>query len=144
MGVVIFKIFKIGDYMEYKINNAEEVPELLSGVKKCLLKHLKDNKMLSADLYKHFPAVEVVFIMFRGGMDLKKCFKLLDLVNYELEPFTQVETDKRLWWFINALAWDSNKEKLRGILKERYVAEEKAKLNTLVTATVESKEKKRI
>lgn len=129
--------------MGYKINNVDEIPDLLVEVKRYVLKYMEDSEILD-DYDRFISAVSVVFEVFSNVMDLKTAFKLLDLLNYDLEDVGYMDTDKRLWWFLNALAWDANKEKLRKILNERYVAEEKEKISDLVTATVGNKEKKRI
>ena len=127
--------------MKYKINNTNEIPELLNKVKSYLSDFLESNGML--DDYDKYPSEDVVMIMFTNVMDLETCFKLLNLLDYSLEEI-DLDPDQRLWWFLNSLAWDVDKKGIGHILNRRYSLEEKEKISDLVTAPVGNQEKKRI
>ncbi|HHR8888627.1 TPA: hypothetical protein ACTAD5_004590 [Salmonella enterica subsp. enterica serovar Virchow] len=128
--------------MKYKINNINEIPELLDKVKSYLVDFLENNGMLED--YDKYPVEDVAMIMFKDVMDVETCFKLLNILEHSFQEVGYLGLDKRLWWFLKFLAWDVDKEAIENILNCRFVEDEKEKISSLVTAPVENQEKKRI
>ncbi len=112
-------------------------------------RYFKENIGMSADLnleraidYGSYPAEDILTIAFRKAISIETADKVILLwKDYDM---SNCFYGHPILASLEALSFDGMYERILNIINERKAQEEKAIINELITAPVESKEKKRI
>lgn len=118
----------------------EEAKEFLSKVHDDLISLLERNNISDYEMY---PALDVVYLMFREYYNSQECLKLVDIFkNFELSDLVEYRTLD--WWFFSALAFDVDVKKITRIIEKKVIDEEKNQINSVIISEVSESDPKRI
>ncbi|MBV8874065.1 MAG: hypothetical protein JO014_15245 [Metakosakonia sp.] len=125
----------IGDSLSF-----EEAKKILSKVHGDLIFLLEKNNISDYEMY---PALDVVYLMFREYLDSQDCLKLIGVVqHFELSDLVEYRSID--WWFFSALAFDADIKKITGIIERKAIEEQKVHISSSIVSDVVESDPKRI
>lgn len=128
------------DLKEKQISFAE-AKEFLNKVHNDLVALLEKNNITES--YRMYPAEDIVYIMFREYYTSQDCLKIVSIVEgFELTELVKYNSVD--WWFVSALAFDVDIDKVIKIIQEKITEEEKSKINSVLVKEDDEVVKKRI
>lgn len=128
------------DLKEKQISFAE-AKEFLNKVHNDLVALLEKNNITES--YRMYPAEDIVYIMFREYYTSQDCLKIVSIVEgFELTELVKYNSVD--WWFVSALAFDVDIDKVIKIIQEKITKEEKSKINSVLVKEDDEVVKKRI
>ncbi|WP_130830926.1 hypothetical protein [[Erwinia] mediterraneensis] len=116
-----------------------EVKELLNRVHDDLVALLE--RINITESYKMYPAENIVYIMFREYYDSQDCLKIVSIVE-GIDITELVEYNSVHWWFLSALAFDT--DNIIKIILTKIIKEEKSKVSSVLVNDDDGLVKKRI
>lgn len=116
-----------------------EVKELLNRVHDDLVALLE--RINITESYKTYPAENIVYIMFREYYDSQDCLKIVSIVE-GIDITELVEYNSVHWWFLSALAFDT--DNIIKIILTKIIKEEKSKISSVLVNDDDGLVKKRI
>jgi hypothetical protein len=135
------EVFMNEDDLQEKQISFAEAKEFLNKVHNDLVALLEKNNITES--YRMYPAEDIVYIMFREYYTSQDCLKIVSIVEgFELTELVKYNSVD--WWFVSALAFDVDIDKVIKIIQEKTTEEEKSKINSVLVKEDDEVVKKRI